>query len=189
MAKKNKQDVKQSEATNVQAESSDNEELTLNLTEKYKSYLSKMDKNDQKQIEKALERFKEDPRAIKMKSLKLVSDSSTISMEINGKTVPLRIIAYLEKKENKKALTLFWAGTHPDYDKVVTRGYIIKAKLEGVPSKLYEGLTLGDLANNTNGLKLFLKKEEVLNKMKAIGDRGNNSQNNSNNENYTKFKR
>lgn len=175
MAKKNKQEITQNEATNAQPETSQSEELVLNLTDKYKAYLNKMDKTDQKQIEKALERFKEDPRSIKMKSLKLVNDSSTISMEINGKTVPLRIIAYLEKKDNKKALTLFWAGTHPEYDKVIARGYVIKAKLDGVPSKLYEGLTLSDLSNETNEYKSFLKKEDVLNRMKSIGDRNENN--------------
>lgn len=170
MAKKNKVDTKQNDVDNKPQENQ-NEEITLNLTEKYQGYLNKMDQTDQKQIAKALEKFKQDPRSVKMKSLKNVCDSSTISMEINGKTVPLRIISYLEKKGNEKVLTLFWAGTHPEYDKVVARGYVIKAKLEGVPSKLYDGLTLSDLSNETNEYKSFLKKEEVLSRVKSVSSK------------------
>lgn len=175
MAKKNKQEEQQSNSNNKPQEEQ-TVELSLNLTEKYKSYINKMDQADQKQIDKALEKFKQDPRSLKMKSLKLV-DSSTISIEINGKTVPLRIIAYLEKRGSERELTLFWAGTHPEYDKVVARGYVIKSKLESVPSKLYEGLTLSDLSNETNVYKAYLKKEEVLNRMKSIGDKTSNNHN------------
>lgn len=62
MAKKNKQEITKNEAIKAQPETSQSEELVLNLTDKYKAYLNKMDKTDQKQIEKALERFKEDLR-------------------------------------------------------------------------------------------------------------------------------
>lgn len=185
MAKKNKQENQQNEVTSKPQEEQ-TVELSLNLTEKYKSYINKMDQADQRQIAKALEKFKQDPRSLKMKSLKLV-DNSTISIEINGKTVPLRIIAYLEKKGSERELTLFWAGTHPEYDKVVARGYVIKSKLESIPSKLYEGLTLSDLSNETNLYKAHLKKEEVLSRMKTIGDK-TNVNNNYEQKNHKSYK-
>lgn len=156
------------------------EEMYLNFSEKYKGYLEKMDKSDQAQINKALEKFKHEPRSLKMKSLKNICDSATISIEVNGKTVPLRIIAYLEKKGNERALNFFWVGTHPEYDKVIARGYILKSKLESVPSKLYNGLNLSDIANDTNEFKSFVKKEkeEVLKRMREIGYKTDNKNDN-----------
>lgn len=186
MAKnKNTDKVEDNNPVSTQTESM----LTVHMSEKYKAYVNKMDKTDQKQIEKAFEKFKQDPRSIKMKSLKLVCDSSTISMEINGKTVPLRVVAYLEKKGNAKSLTLCWAGTHPEYDKIVTRGFVMRAKLEAVPSKLYEGLTLGDLVNETNEYKSFLKKEEVLERMKNIGNRNGSNMEVDSHSNHKRAKK
>ncbi len=40
MAKKNKQEITQNEATNAQPETSQSEELVLNLTDKYKKHVS-----------------------------------------------------------------------------------------------------------------------------------------------------
>lgn len=176
MAKKNNKNEK-----NKIDEKPEEIELRVSLSEKYQSYLSKMDQSDKKQIEKALDKFKQEPRSMKMKSLKNVCDSSTISMEINGKTVPLRVMAYLEKRGNEKVLNLFWAGTHPEYDKVVARGYVIKAKLESIPSALYKGLTLSDIANETNEYKTFIKKAEVLDRIKSVEDKAGAKYESSNN--------